>query len=220
MAEGHRQRMRERFYKEGLDSFEPHEVLEMILFFVVPRRDTNELAHRLIERFGSFHNVLDSPKETLREFGLTENTIALLKMLPSISNYYMSSRQSGTPVLYNCTEIGNYAVSKIGERTVEVFGMIMLTHQMRLINFEIIETGTVNLTNVSPRKVAEAALRNNSAKVVLVHNHPGGSLSASAADQKLTDELSKMLKSIGVAMIDHIIVANGRFSSMRELGQV
>ncbi len=220
MAEGHRQRMRERFYKEGLDSFEPHEVLELILFFVVPRRDTNELAHRLIERFGSFHNVLESSRETLREFGLTENTIALLKMLPSISNYYISSRQSGTPVLANCTEIGNYAVSKIGERTVEVFGMIMLTHQMRLINFEIIETGTVNVTNVSARKVAEAALRNNSAKVVLVHNHPGGSLSASAADQKLTDELNRMLKSIGVAMIDHIIVANGRFSSMRELGQV
>lgn len=220
MAEGHRQRMRERFYKEGIDNFEPHEVLEMILYYTLPRQDTNPLAHKLIDKFGSFHGVLDAKREDLKAFGLTDNTAAILNMIPSFSNYYISSRSNGTPVLSNCTMIGNFAVSKIGERPIEVFGMIMLTNQMRYINFEIIETGTVGSANVSVRKVAEAALRNNASRVVLVHNHPGGSLSPSIEDKKLTDRIGDMLSSIDILLIDHIIVANGRFASMQELGRM
>lgn len=220
MAEGHRQRMRERFYKEGIDNFEPHEALEMLLYFTCPRHDTNALAHKLIESFGSFHGVLDANREDLKAFGLTENTAALLNMIPAFSNYYINSRASGTSILPTCTAIGNFAVSKIGERTIEVFGVLMLTNQMHYVNFEIVETGTVNTTNVSMRKVAETVLRNNASRVVLIHNHPGGSLSPSAEDQKLTRRINAMLEPIGVVLVDHIIVANGRFASMQELGRM
>ena len=216
MAEGHRQRMRSRFYGEGIDHFEPHEVLEMILYFTIPRKDTNALAHSLIENFGSFHGVLEASRESLTEFGLTENTVALLNMLPAFFNYYSSSRVDGTPFLYDTTEMGNFAVNKIGTRTNEVFGIICLTTQSKYINFEIVATGTVNATTVSPRKVAEFVLRNNAAKVVFVHNHPGGSLSPSAKDIELTKTLIEMCKKIEVSVVDHIIVANGRFSSMAE----
>ncbi|MCD8049480.1 MAG: DNA repair protein RadC [Clostridia bacterium] len=218
MAEGHRQRMRERFYKEGIDNFEPHEALEMLLYFVLPRRDTNALAHSLIDRFGSFHSVLEADREDLKKFGLTETTAALLNMTPAFGNYYLQSRANGTPVLNTPTAMGNYAVSKIGERTIEVFGIISLTTQMRCINFEIIETGTVSNTTVSPRKAAEAALRCGATTVILTHNHPGGSLIPSNDDIKLTEVLCKMFKSIGISVLDHIIVANGRFSSMQERG--
>lgn len=212
--------MRKRFYSEGIDNFEPHEVLEMILYFSIPRRDTNPLAHKLIDRFGSFHGVLEANKADLIKFGLTENTAALLNMLPSFSNFYLQSRADGTSVLSNTTDIGNFAVSKIGTRKTEVFALLHLNSQMRYINFEIIENGTVTSTTVSPRKVAESALRNNAAKVVLVHNHPGGSLNPSEEDKSLTKKISSMLLSIGVFPIDHIIVANGRFCSMLDLGMM
>lgn len=220
MAEGHRERMRQRFFDEGIDHFKPHEVLEVLLYFAVPRRDTNELAHRLIEHFGSFHGVLDASRESLVKFGLTDNIAATIKLIPAFSNYYLQSRANGTKTFNDCTSIGNYAVNKIGERTTEVFGVLCLTAQRKFINFEIIEEGTVNSTTVSPRKVAECALRNNAAKVVIVHNHPGGALMPSADDKQLTKSLSVMLNSIGVGLIDHIIVASGRFSSMCEQGYI
>lgn len=220
MADGHRQRMRERFYNEGIDSFEPHEALEMLLYFAVPRRDTNALAHSLIERFGSFHAVLEANREDLISFGLTENAAALLNMMPAFSNYYMQSHFVGTPVLSDSTLIGNMAVAKVGERQHEIFALILLNAQMRYINFEIVETGTVSSTSVSPRKVAEEVLRNNAAKVVFVHNHPGGSLRPSPDDENLTKLLVQILKTISVTVVDHIIVANGRFSSMADSGKI
>lgn len=220
MAEGHRQRMRNRFYKEGIDNFEPHEALEMILYFTIPRHDTNAIAHKLIDHFGSFHGVLEANREDLIKFGLTENTVAHLNMLPAFSNYYMQSHSSGTPQFHDCTSIGNFAINKIGERTNEVFGILCLTSQRKFINFEIVEEGTVSSSNVSPRKVMECALRNNASKVVLVHNHPGGTLIPSADDKLLTQTLSTLLSAVGVGVIDHIIVANGRFSSMSEHGLI
>ena len=220
MAEHRRQRMRNRFYNEGLDSFEPHEALETLLFFTIPRHDTNGIAHRLIDHFGSFHGVLEANRQDLIKFGLTENTAALLNMVPAFSNYYMQSRSSGTPHFPDCTAIGNFAVNKIGERANEVFGVLCLTTQRKFINFEIIEEGTVNSATTSPRKVVECALRNNASKVVFVHNHPGGSLVPSADDKALTLSLSSILSTVGVGVIDHIIVANGRFSSMSEQGLI
>lgn len=220
MAEGHRQRMRERFYSEGIDSFQPHEALEMILYFTIPRKDTNPLAHKLIERFGSFHGVLEADKNDLSDFGLTENTVALLKMLPAFLNYYNQSRETGTPYLPDITSMGNLALSKIGTRPYEVFGMICMTAQRKYINFEIVEEGTVNNTSVSPRKVAECALRNKASSVVFVHNHPGGALTPSPDDRLMTNNLAAMLDSIGIRVADHIIVANGRFLSMCEQGML
>ncbi|MBQ8540401.1 MAG: DNA repair protein RadC [Clostridia bacterium] len=218
MATGHRQRMRNRFYKEGIDNFEPHEALEMILYFTIPRHDTNAIAHRLIEHFGSFHGVLEANREALLKFGLTENTVAHLKMFPAFVNYYTQSRAWGTAYFSDSTAIGNYAVNKIGERTNEVFGVLCLTAQRKFINFEIIEEGTVASATVSPRKVAECALRNNASKVVFVHNHPSGSLMPSIDDKELTKRLASMLDTMDIGLVDHIIVANGRFSSMSEQG--
>lgn len=218
MAEGHRQRMRARFYKEGIDSFEPHEVLEMLLYFSIPRIDTNPLAHKLIEKFGSFHGVLEANYEDLLKFGLTENTVALLKMMPAFSNYYMQSHTNGVKILSNCTQVGFYVTDKIGHRTNEVFCVLCLDAQNRVKNFEILAEGTVNSLNIPPRKVAECALRNNAAGIVLVHNHPGGTLSPSADDIALTHKMLEMLDSIDVNLLDHVIVANGRFLSMREQG--
>lgn len=220
MAEGHRQRMRDRFYDGGevFDNFKPHEVLEMILYFTIPRRNTNELAHALIDRFGSFHGVLNADRNDLLDFGLTENTVALLKMIPAFSNFYMHSLVKGTPYLTNTTSLGNFAAGMIGERPYEIFGAIFLTAQMKYINFEIIEIGTVNQSNVNLRKVMEAVIRNKAVRVAFVHNHPGGSLMPSREDKALTKRLSDLLGAINVTVIDHFIVANGRFASMQELG--
>lgn len=216
MAGGHRQRMRNRFYKEGIDNFEPHEVLEMILYFSLPRIDTNPLAHKLIEKFGTFHGVLEANYEDLIAFGLTETTVALLKMMPAFSNYYIQSHTKGISVLSDCTAVGTYVTEKIGQRPIEVFAIICLDVQNRVKNFEILAEGTVNSSSVPPRKVAECALRNNASRVVLAHNHPGGTLFPSTEDKLFTKRMNDMLEAIDVTLLDHIIVANGRFLSMRE----
>ncbi|MBR5536013.1 MAG: hypothetical protein IKU60_05125 [Clostridia bacterium] len=214
MAEGHRQRMRNRFYKEGIDHFEPHEVLEMILYFTIPRKDTNPMAHMLIEKFGSFHGVLEANREELFKAGLTENTVALLNMVPAFSNYYMQSHTKGATHLPDFISAGTYAVNKIGERTNEVFAVICLDIHRKILNFEILGEGTVTSASVPPRKIAECALRNNATKIILVHNHPGGSLIPSAEDIALTSSLRNMLTPFNVGIVDHIIVANGHFTSM------
>lgn len=216
MAEGHRKRMKQRFFDEGIDNFKPHEVLEVLLYFAYPRRDTNKIAHDLINEFGSFHGVLDASHESLVAFGLTDHVAATIKLIPAFSNYYLQSRVNNIKTFNDCTSIGNYVVNKVGERTNEVFGVLCLNMHRQFINFEIIEEGTVNSTTVSPRKVAECALKNNASKVVFVHNHPGGSLMPSPDDKVLTQTLLSMLNSIEVGLIDHIIVANGRFCSMSE----
>lgn len=220
MAEGHRERMRKRFYNEGLGNFEPHEALEVLLYFPILRRDTREKARDLIKKFGSFHAVLEAPREELMKFGLTENTAAFLNMLPEFANYYTNSRANGTLYFPDCTTIGNYFVNSIGERANEVFGVLCLSMQRKFINFEIISSGSVSSASVPPRKVVECALRNNAAKVVLVHNHPGGSLSPSPEDIKITRSLIQTLDAIDIGVIDHIIVSNGRFSSMSEQGHM
>ncbi len=220
MAEGHRERMRKRFYNEGLSNFEPHEALEVLLYFPILRKDTREKARTLIEKFGSFHAVLEAPREELIKFGLTENTAAFLNMLPEFANYYTNSRANGTLYFPDCTTIGNFLVNSIGERANEVFAVLCLSTQRKFINFEIINDGSVSATAVPIRKVVECAIRNNASKVVFAHNHPGGSLSPSPDDIKVTKKLVETFDAINIGVIDHIIVADGRFSSMSEQGRM
>lgn len=219
MHDGHRARLRERYLNEGLDSFAPHEVLELLLFYAIPRADTNVLAHRLISHFGSFAAVLEADPESLCEvLGIGKKTAVFLNLLHSASNYYVKNRWGDRPALLNTTDAGNYVRAQIGERTSEVFLLLCLDSYRRVIRSVLVSEGTVSETPIQPRKLAETALRHRACAVILAHNHPSGVLHPSDDDLALTRSLCVMFESLGINVIDHIIVAGAGFTSLAERG--
>lgn len=216
--DGHRQRMKSRYMKEGLDSFERHEVIELLLYYAIPRRDVNELAHRLIDHFGSVANVLDADIEDLKQIdGIGENAAVLLNLIPSLSRVYTSSKWDRNTSLLSTNAIGEYAVSMYVGKKNEEFGIICLDSNRRVHHSGIIIKGTVNQTEAYPRVVVSEVLKHNAVNVVLMHNHPSGSLIPSQSDREATKNIVAALEAIGVHVIDHIIVADDRFNSMSSL---
>ncbi len=217
--DGHRMRMRNRYLNEGLDSFEPHEVLELLLYYAIPRRDINELAHRLIEHFGSLGNVFDADVSSLKQVdGIGENAAILLSLIPPLSRLYNLSKWDRKTTLASVDAAGQYAVAMYTGKKNEEFGIICLDSN-RCVHFSgtIIE-GTVNQAEAYPRLVVAEVLKHNAVNVILTHNHPNGSILPSAGDKEATKNILTALDAIGVNVLDHIIVSGERFSSMSALG--
>lgn len=206
---GHRKRLRMRFLKEGLDDFEDHQVLELLLFQAIARLDTNPLAHRLMQRFGSLSAVLEAdPKDLASVEGVGENAAAFLSMIPQVTRRYFHDRVKHSRKPLNTSEAAaEYLVPLMAGRPEEVFYVICLDSRLRVLYPALISEGTVKDALVHPRHVAEAAVRHKAASVILAHNHPAGSVKPSAYDHKLTRNLVQALGGINVQVVDHIIVA-------------
>jgi len=216
--EGHRQRLKERFLSEGLDSFQPHEVLEFLLFFGIQRRDTNALAHELISRYGSLSEVIDAPYEQLvQEKGMTANAAVLLKALPPISKVYLRDKQAPRQTLNSPKKLCAYFPDFfLGEMT-EVIYLLTLDDALQPISCDRIAEGTVDAANCSVRLIAANALRHSASRVVLAHNHPRGFASPSNDDVLFTREICKSLRMLDIELVDHIIVAKEQSVSIREI---
>lgn len=211
----HRQRLKERYHREGLDNFETHNILELLLFFGIPYKDTNNLAHELLKHFGSLSGVLEASREELMSVnGIGENAATLLNLIPSLSRKYLDDKVDEKAVMNSCEAIGNYLVAKYRFRQDEVFSMICLDQSCRLISWEIISSGTINITAVNSRKVIEAAMKTSANAVVLAHNHPNGLAVPSSDDIKSTMALVEALNIIGVRVLDHIIISGEDFVSL------
>jgi len=222
MHAGHRKRLRMRFLKEGLDGFEDHQVLELLLFQTIPRLDTNPLAHRLMQRFGSLSAVLEAdPKDLASVEGIGENAAIFLSMIPHITRRYLHDRvnHSRKP-LNNSESAAEYLVPLMAGRSEEVFYVICLDSQLRVLYPALISEGTVKDALVHPRHVAEAAVRHKAASVILAHNHPAGSAKPSTHDHKLTRNLVQALGGINVQVVDHIIVAGEQIYSFSREGML
>ena len=220
MHAGHRKRLRMRFLKEGLDSFEDHQVLELLLFQTIPRLDTNPLAHRLMQRFGSLSAVFEAdPKDLASVEGIGENAAIFLSMIPQVTRRYFHDRvnHSRKP-LNNSESAAEYLVPLMAGRSEEVFYVICLDSQLRVLYPALISEGTVKDALVHPRHVAEAAVRHKAASVILAHNHPAGSAKPSTHDHKLTRNLFQALGGINVQVVDHIIVAGEQIYSFSRDG--
>lgn len=216
---GHRQRMRERFLAQGLEGFAPHEALEMMLFYAIPQRNVNPLAHKLMDRFGSFNAVLDAPVEELMKVeGMGEYAATLLKLFAQAAKRYAQNRTEERKTLSNRAEAEAHCMSLLQGFRQEHFYAVCLDGQMRVIRDELISRGTVNEVPAYPRLVAEAVLRHNAHAVVLCHNHPGGSIIPSQQDVEMTRQLGMVLGGIGVILADHVIVAGGECLSMVRCG--
>ncbi len=217
--EGHRERMKQRFLKSGLENMAPHEVLEMLLFYTNARRDTNPLGHALISEFGSVANVLDADIEHLCSVkGIGENTAIFIKFISQLNNYYSKSKWKERPRLLNVTEVGTYLVDYIGDKTTEGFYVVCFDVSKKVIITEKVSEGSIAKIPVDPRKVVATALKHRASSVVLAHNHPSGTLHPSNEDMMLTKKLCQALESIDIEVTDHIIVAARSFVSLSERG--
>lgn len=219
MHDGHRQRMKDRFLNSGLHNFQPHEVLELLLFYAIPRRDTNPIGHRLVERFGSISNVFAAPfSELIQVEGVSENSATLLKLIPELFRYYQSDL-CAAPELINSTELAvKYLSAKfVGYETEEVL-LLCLDSKRSLIACEHVFSGSVNSAQISVRRLVELCLRHNATGAILSHNHPGGLALPSHEDLVTTNKIERALDMIGVELLDHIIYADGDCVSLADSG--
>jgi DNA repair protein RadC len=217
---GHRSRLKARLLKEGLDGFDDHQVLELLLFYAVPRIDTNPAAHRLIERFGSLSSVFEAdPKDLESIDGVGKNAAAFLSMVPQITRRYFHDRVRLSRKALNTWEAAaEYLAPLMAGRPEEVFFLVCLDSRLRVLYPALISEGTVKDALVHPRHVVEAAVRHKAASVIFAHNHPAGSAKPSAHDLRLTRNLVQALGGINVQVVDHIIVAGEEIYSFSREG--
>ena len=212
---GHRERLRKRYLESGLDSFADHEVLELLLFQYLPYRDTNEIAHRLLNRFGSLKNVFDASfDELITVDGISENSATLIKMIPQIAREYLSDCSMSKESFDSEKRIGEFFVSKYIGETNEVVYAMLLNNKFELIDCVKIHEGSVNSAFVSPRKIVDAVIKNNAAMVVLAHNHPNGTVCPSMDDISTTANLFDVFRSIDVTLLEHFVVSGDQYSAV------
>jgi len=217
--DGHRQRMRERFQTQGLEGFAPHEVLELILFYAIPRANVNPLAHRLIDTFGSLHAVVEADvKDLMKVEGIGEKAATLLNLFGHVDRQLERSRSAQRKKLRNRLEASRHCLGLLAGLREEHLYLVCLNAQMEVVQNALIARGTLNEVPAYPRMVAEAALRANAHAVVLCHNHPGGSIIPSSQDLEMTASLGQLLHNLGILLADHVIVAGEDTLSLVQAG--
>ena len=214
---GHRDRVRIKFIESGLDGFEPHEALELLLYYCIPRKDTNPIAHKLLDSFGSLSAVLDAPLDALKECGLSENAAILLKLVPQMSRLYLDDRHSNSKVV-DLDDLGGRLLHKFVGRDYEAVVLMLLDVKYKEVFCGVISKGSVNSCDLYIRKIIENAMIYNASYAVLSHNHPSGLALPSMADLESTRTVSQALSLVGVKLLDHVVVADDDYVSMRQSG--
>jgi len=218
-AEGHRARMRARLLSAGAEALADHEMLEMVLFLALPRRDTKPVARALLGRFGSFGGVIAAPVNDLRGIeGLGEAGTAALKLVQGAALRLMRAEVMERPVLSNWDRLLDYLSAALARERVEQFRVLFLDARNRLLADEAQSRGTVNHTPVYPREVVKRALELHATALILVHNHPSGDPTPSHEDVAMTEEVKAAASVLSVTLHDHIIIGNGCWLSFRQQG--
>lgn len=219
LHKGHRERLKQRALEEGLDAFTEHQALELLLFFAMPYKDTNELAHRLLASFGSFDSVLDADyHELLRVEGVGPNTATLFSLMPEFYRRYMRAKLRERPLLIERRQAGAFICSLFIGQHYESFYLICLDAHQRLLKAALLSTGTIDHVGVYPRVAVETALRYHAHSVLLAHNHPSGEPQPSHLDIQLTEGIRQAMELIGIRVRDHFIACGDHYISLSELG--
>ena len=215
---GHRDRMRAKFLQQGLEGFQEHEMLELTLFYALPRVNTNEVAHRLLQRFGSLADVLNADYHALRDVkGMGESSAMLLTLIAQLSRQYrLSARKDLTLNTFDAT-CAYFKDIYLGEPE-EQLRLACLDDRLRLMSCGVVSEGAPSSVPVHMRRLVEYALQQKSELVVLAHNHPNGTAMPSPEDIAATQKIFNVLKSVGIRLGDHIIVAGEQAVSLKEYG--
>lgn len=218
---GHRQRLKDQFLTHGMDPIHDVNVLELILFYAIPRQDTNPIAHRLLNTFGSLAAVFDAtPEELMERGGLSKNAATLIKLIPAAARRQQLSRSSCHQLLDSTQKCGDYLVPFFFGATQEEVYLLGLDAKCKVLGCVKLSTGSVNSAGLSIRKVVECALNMKASSVVLAHNHTSGIAVPSQEDIRTTKSISHALDLVGVYLADHVVVADEDYVSMAESGLI
>jgi DNA repair protein RadC len=218
-AEGHRNRMRARLLAAGPDALADHEMLEMLLFLALPRRETKTIARELLTRFGTFGSVITAfPGELRAVEGLGDAGIAALKLAHGAASRLLKGELKDKPLLRSWDALSDYLRVEFGHDRTEQFRVLFLDARARLLSDEIMGRGTTNHAPVYPREIARRAMELHAATVILAHNHPSGSTEASRDDVAMTREVRRALQVLGIILHDHLIVTSDACISMQQQG--
>ena len=218
-TDGHRARMRARLLTAGPDALADYELLEMVLFIALPRRDTKPIAKTLMDRFGSFAGAIAAPLNDLRNVeGIGESGAAALKTVQAAALRLAKAEVMERPVLANWDRLMDYLTAAMARERIEQFRVLFLDTRNRLLADEAQARGTVNHTPVYPREVVKRALELQATAIILVHNHPSGDPTPSRDDVEMTREVQTAARALSIVLHDHVIVGNGRWLSFRREG--
>ena len=217
--DGHREKMRQRFMTGGLDAFADHEILELLLYYAIPRRDTNPIAHALMERYGSLPAVLAAPMEDLkRTEGIGESAAVLLHLVPQVCRRARLAQVGEDQVLNSSERAGAYLLECFDGESREVIYQLCLDRKGKLLACKRLGEGSVASADLDVRRLVENAILTGAGAVILAHNHPSGVALPSDGDYTATMRVRAALNAIGIELADHIIVADGDFVSMADSG--
>lgn len=215
----HRQRMKKRFIEGGLDDFSDIQVLELLLFYCIPRKDTNRIAHALLTRFGSFAQVMEAtPEELMQVEGMGQHSAVFLSLVTQAGRYYQVNRMQQIRQLTTIKECGDYLTPFFGGRRNEMVYLLGLDAKCKILGCKKVGEGSINSAGFSIRRVVETALSFNATSVVLAHNHPSGIALPSGDDIQTTVRLAKALDTVEIVLVDHIVVADNEFVSIKQSG--
>jgi len=213
--DGHRQRLKSRFRKEGLDNFDELHVLELLLFYCVPRKDTNPLAHALLDHFGSLTQVLDAKIDELEKVpGVGENISTFLSLIRESGRYYQIKQAEPGKILRTIDQCGKYLVPYFFGRDCETVFLLCLDAKCKVLCCKKVGEGSVNSANIPIKRIVEIALAANATTVVLAHNHPSGLAIPSADDIQTTLRVAEALEVLDIILADHIVVSKDDFVSI------
>lgn len=207
---GHRERLRQKLAEHGLDSFLPHEALELLLTYAIPRKDTKPIAWALLKKFGSLAEVLDADEKQLREIdGIGEYAAQFLKLIRAVFKIYSLNHVQLKPSIRSPQQVIDYCKASLADKQEECLELIFLSVRNTVIGTQVVASGLLDQVAVSPRKIVECALKAQAAALILVHNHPSGDASPSKEDIALTQEVINAAALFSIRVLDHIIIGKG-----------
>ena len=215
---GHRNRVRERYLNTGLDTFQDYEALELLLFYAIPRKDTKSTAKNLIAHFGSLPAVLDATVEELTEADLSPNAAILLKLVPDMNRYYAVKTDGAGQKVHSTSDAGRILCAMFRHEQTESVRLLCLNAGGKVLKLALLNEGDINAVHFSVRKIVETALSAKAVSVILAHNHPGGTLTPSREDLDATNSAKAALNTVGIQLLDHLIISGDSYCSLREEG--
>lgn len=220
-AAGHRERLRARFRKAGVEAVQDYELMEMILFRAIPRRDVKPLAKDIIEKFGGFAEALSAPIERLMEVkGVSEAVATEMKVIQAASIKLSQARVLKRPVISSWDALLSYCRAAMADEKTELFRILFLDKKNILIADEVQQRGTVDHTPVYPREVVKRALELGASSIILVHNHPSGDPTPSKADIDMTNQIVKAAGALNIRIHDHLIIGHKHHASFKSMGLI
>lgn len=219
LHDGHRNRLKNRFLNEGLTNFEDHNVLELLLFYSIPRSDTNEIAHELLNKFGSLHGVFEAGMEDLMSInGISRHSAVLIKMIPELFVVYGRDKVRDIQKINSSDDAKQFFIPRFYGKVREEVQIVLLDDKMNIIKWVKIYEGSVNSANVPIRKIVEIAIENRATNVIIAHNHPTGLILPSKDDLRATAKAREALALVDIKLLDHVIVSDNEAASLKDSG--